>query len=59
MEKEFREMGRKPRRRPCAGITGLIEKYSTFVREENPSAPALDVFSSEAALKVEPYEVVA
>ena len=49
----------KPQRHPCAGIDGLIEEYSTFVRDERPEASVLDVFASEAALKVEHYEIVA
>jgi ferritin-like metal-binding protein YciE len=59
LERVFRELGRKPRRHACAGINGLIEEYSTFSREEKPSDAALDVFATEAALKVEHYEIVA
>jgi ferritin-like metal-binding protein YciE len=59
LEQIFRSLGKKPRRHPCAGISGLIEEYSTFLREEKPSAAALDAFSAEAGLKVEHYEIVA
>jgi ferritin-like metal-binding protein YciE len=59
LEQIFRAVGRKPKRHPCAGIDGLIEEYATFVRDERPEASVLDVFASEAALKVEHYEIVA
>ena len=59
LEQVFRALGKKPRRQPCAGVDGLIEEYSTFVREEKPGAEVLDAFSAEAGLKVEHYEIVA
>jgi ferritin-like metal-binding protein YciE len=59
LEQVFKALGRKPRRQPCAGIDGLIEEYSTFVKEEKPGDEVLDAFSAEAALKVEHYEIVA
>jgi ferritin-like metal-binding protein YciE len=59
LEQVFKALGRKPRRQPCAGVDGLIEEYSTFVREEKPGDEVLDAFAAEAGLKVEHYEIVA
>ena len=59
LEQVFKGIERQPRRQPCAGVDGLIEEYSTFVREERPSAEVLDAFAAEAGLKVERYEIVA
>jgi ferritin-like metal-binding protein YciE len=59
LQQVFKGLGRKPRRQSCAGVDGLIEEYSTFVREERPAAEVLDAFSAEAGLKVEHYEIVA
>jgi ferritin-like metal-binding protein YciE len=56
LEQVFGMLGRKPRREPCAGINGLIEEFSEFVKE-NPSAEVLDVFATGAAEKVEHYEI--
>jgi ferritin-like metal-binding protein YciE len=59
LEQVFRALEKKPRRQPCAGVDGLIEEYSNFVREENPAPEVLDAFAAEAGLKVEHYEIVA
>jgi ferritin-like metal-binding protein YciE len=58
LEQVFEMLSRKPRREPCAGINGLIEEFSSFVKE-NPSAEILDVFATGAAEKVEHYEICA
>ncbi len=58
LERVFELVDRKPSREPCKGINGLIEEFSTFVKE-NPSEPVLNVFATGAALKVEHYEIVA
>jgi ferritin-like metal-binding protein YciE len=58
LEEVFGLIGRKPRREPCAGINGLIEEFSSFVKED-PSADVLDVFATGAAQKVEHYEICA
>ncbi|MGH2786638.1 MAG: ferritin-like domain-containing protein [Actinomycetota bacterium] len=57
LERVFELIERKPRREPCDGINGLIAEYSGFAKEENPSPPVLDLFSTSAALKVEHYEI--
>ena len=59
LEEIFQLLGRKPRREPCAGIIGLIEEFSEFVKEEDPSEEVLNLFIIGAALKVEHYEIVA
>jgi ferritin-like metal-binding protein YciE len=58
LERVFEAISRKPRREPCAGINGLIEEFSKFVKE-NPSDDVLDVFATGAAQKVEQYEICA
>jgi ferritin-like metal-binding protein YciE len=58
LEKVFPMVDRKPSREPCKGINGLIEEFSSFVKEEDPSEPVLNVFATGAALKVEHYEIV-
>jgi ferritin-like metal-binding protein YciE len=58
LEKVFELMDRRPSRQPCPGIDGLIKEYSKFVREEKPEPAVLNVFATEAAKKVEYYEIV-
>lgn len=53
----FEEIGETPEETECKGIAGLIEEYKTFKDEEDPSPDILDVFSIDAAKKVESYEV--
>jgi ferritin-like metal-binding protein YciE len=59
LEQVFKKVGKNPRKHPCAGIDDLIREYSTFVREERPGEAVLNVFATEAALKVEHYEIIA
>ena len=59
LEKVFPLVDRKPSREPCKGINGLIEEFSSFVKEEDPSGPVLNVFATGAAIKVENYEISA
>jgi ferritin-like metal-binding protein YciE len=59
LEEVFQFLHRKPRREPCAGINGLIEEFSEFVKEEKPSEEVLNLFTIGAALKIEHYEIVA
>src|SRR5436853_789800 len=53
----FEEIGESPEESECKGIAGLIEEYKTFKEEEDPSPDILDVFSIDAAKKVEMYEI--
>ncbi|MCA1841426.1 MAG: DUF892 family protein, partial [Actinobacteria bacterium] len=56
LEQVFEMIDRKPRREACAGINGLIEEFSKFVKED-PAPEILDVFANGAAQKVEQYEI--
>ena len=53
----FEEIGESPEETECKGITGLVEEYKSFKDEEDPSPDILDVFSIDAAKKVEMYEI--
>ncbi|MGI8523899.1 MAG: ferritin-like domain-containing protein [Nocardioides sp.] len=57
LEEVFGLMGKKPSREPCKGINGLIEEFTTFVKEEKPSPEVLNFFATGAASKVEFYEI--
>jgi len=57
LEKVFTQIGKKPSREPCKGINGLIEEFTTFVKEENPSKEVLDSVAHSGASKVEQYEI--
>jgi ferritin-like metal-binding protein YciE len=58
LEKVFPLVDRKPSREPCKGINGLIEEFSSFVKEEDPGEKVLNVFATGAAQKVEAYEIM-
>ncbi len=58
LEKVFGSIGRRPRREKCKGIDGLIEEFTSFVKDEKPSREVLDVFATGAGMKVEHYEMV-
>ena len=57
LEKIFPMLDLKPSREPCKGINGLIEEFSSFVKEESPADAVLNVFACAAAAKVEHYEI--
>jgi ferritin-like metal-binding protein YciE len=58
LEQIFRLLDRKARRETCRGINGLIQEFSKFVSDEEPSEEILNVFAIGAGLKVEQYEIV-
>lgn len=58
LEKVFEIIDRRPRREKCKGIDGLIEEFTSFVKEEKPEPEVLDVFATAAAGKVEQYEII-
>lgn len=58
LEKVFEIIDRRPRREKCKGIDGLIEEFTSFVKEESPEPEVLDVFATAAASKVEHYEII-
>jgi ferritin-like metal-binding protein YciE len=57
LEMAFKSMDEKPKRQPCKGMSGLIEEYQQFVKEEKPEPALLDVYAVGAAIKVEHYEI--
>lgn len=57
LEQVFDLLDRSPRREPCDGINGLIEEYSGFMKEEDPSPEIADVFTAAAGIKAEYYEI--
>jgi Mn-containing catalase len=58
LETVFGLIGGVPKRRPCAGMNGLITEFSDFV-EAGPSPEILDVFAVESARRVERYSICA
>lgn len=59
LDQVFGLIDRAPRREACDGINGLISEFSSFVSDESPSKPVLNVFATGAAQKVEHYEICA
>ncbi len=57
LESVFEAIGEKPQKEACAGAIGIIKEYKDFVGED-PAEPVLNVFTTEAALKAEHYEIV-
>ena len=57
LEQVFGMIDRSPRREPCVGINGIIEEFTKFVKEEDPSEEILNLFATGAALKSEHYEI--
>jgi ferritin-like metal-binding protein YciE len=57
LEMAFKNMDQKPKRQPCKGMSGLIEEFQHFVKEEKPEPALLDVYAVGAAIKVEHYEI--
>ncbi len=57
LDQVFGQIDRAARREPCKGITGLIQEFSEFIKDENPSEDVLNVFAAAAALKTEHYEI--
>ncbi|HEX2052719.1 MAG TPA: DUF892 family protein [Actinomycetota bacterium] len=56
LETVFGLVGGIPKRRPCAGMNGMITEYSDFLQTQ-PSPEILDVFAVEAARRVERYSI--
>ncbi|HYG76161.1 MAG TPA: DUF892 family protein [Planctomycetota bacterium] len=57
LEQIYEELEEKPKRQPCKGMSGLIDEFQTFVKEEKPEDELLDVYACSAAIKVEHYEI--
>jgi len=56
LEQVFEQLGEQPEETECKGLKGLLEELETF-KSEDPSEDILDVFSIDAAKKVENYEI--
>src|SRR5437588_2590546 len=56
LEQVFESLEEQAETEECAGIRGLIQEHDNF-QEEDPSPDILDIFNTEAALKVERYEI--
>jgi ferritin-like metal-binding protein YciE len=59
LEDVFEAIDERPRREKCSGAEGLVREYETFVRKEKSRGAHLDLFATDAGLKVEHYEMVA
>jgi ferritin-like metal-binding protein YciE len=57
LESVFETLGEKPEKEACAGVIGLVKEFKDFTGED-PSEKVLNVFTAEAALKAEHYEIV-
>ena len=57
LESVFEAIGEKPEKEACAAVIGLVKEYKDFAGED-PSDKVLNVFTAEAALKAEHYEIV-
>lgn len=53
----FESIGKRPAREKCAGINGLLEEHSDFIKQQKPKGEVLKAFNIEAALKTEHYEM--
>lgn len=58
LESVFEAIGEQPEKEACAGVIGLVKEYKDFVKSEDPGEKVLNVFTAEAALKAEHYEIV-
>lgn len=57
LESVFEAIGESPEKEACAGVIGLVKEFKDF-QGEDPSDRVLNVFTAEAALKAEHYEIV-
>lgn len=59
LEQVFEELGEEAQGEKCPGIDGIVAEHAQFVDEEQPSPQILDSFLTEAAARVEHYEIAA
>ena len=59
LDRVFEIIGEKPSGEKCDGIEGLLQEFKSFVNDEKPAGPVLDVFATAAGVKVELYEMAA
>jgi ferritin-like metal-binding protein YciE len=58
LEQVFELVDKKPRRARCRGMSGLIDEFTKFAKEQEPSEEILNTFALGAGLKIEQYEIV-
>lgn len=56
LERVFRMVDAQPRRERCKGAEGLVDEYSSFIRQRH-DAETVDAFTPAAGLKAEHYEI--
>jgi ferritin-like metal-binding protein YciE len=59
LEEVFSTIGEKPSGETCPGIDGIAAEHDKFMRDEDPSPEVRDMFLTEAAARVEHYEIAA
>jgi ferritin-like metal-binding protein YciE len=59
LDKVFEELGTKPKREPCKGISGLIEEFGHVIREEDPEDELVNLIAVGGGIKIERYEISA
>ncbi len=57
LEQVFEDLGEEAQEAECKGVQGLVEEWKSFKEEEDPSDDILNVFTVNAAAKVESYEI--
>jgi len=57
LDQVFQSLDEKSKRQPCKGMSGLIEEFQHFVKEEKPADEILDIYAVGASIKVERYEI--
>ncbi|MDQ3915340.1 MAG: DUF892 family protein [Actinomycetota bacterium] len=57
LESVFEAIGEAPQKEACAGVIGLVKEFKDFTGQ-GPGDKVLNVFTTEAALKAEHYEIV-
>lgn len=57
LEKIFGQMGKKPRREPCHGISGIVDEYQSKASQVRKGNEILDAMALATQLKVEHYEI--
>jgi ferritin-like metal-binding protein YciE len=59
LDQVFDELGSKPKREPCKGISGLIQEFGHIIREEDPADELVNLIAASGSIKVERYEISA
>jgi ferritin-like metal-binding protein YciE len=59
LERVFKELGKTPQAKPCAGIEGIKQEHEEFMKETGPGSKMADAFLTGAASRTEHYEIAA